>query len=153
MLLVKRGENKDMEKETAYPYPVPEFIEHLDLMQELLQHDEKIYSSLARLLEICHATVEHANAIWKTQRFLTEGPEMPTQDALGYALSRLVPVILRCAVGGWNELMMYIENHEDYPWYDPNEEYPVLPPRLGTPERAEWERAVQDILAQEAEMV
>ncbi len=35
-----------MDKTITYPYPVPAYVERLNELQTLLQHDEKIYSNL-----------------------------------------------------------------------------------------------------------
>ncbi len=137
-----------MEQEQTVSYPVMEFVEHLRQLEEQMGDDEHIHVNLANMLEACHATMEYANAIWAAGCFASEGPDMPTYQALGYGMSRLVPTILKCIVGGWRELMMLIDNHEEYPWYDPDEEYPVLPPRMTEEQRAVWEQDTELMLAE-----
>lgn len=116
------------EKTPKYPYPVPELIEHLEAMQRLGQDDGRIYSDLARLLKICHATMQYAHELWRSQSFFSGEPETPTCAALQYALQRLVPLIIDGTVSGWNELLIYIDHPEKYPWYNPERDWPCLPP-------------------------
>lgn len=113
-----------------YPYPLPELIASLEQMQEVTQHHEHIYSNLARLLKICHATMEHVRESWESQRFVNEGALEATCEALNYGLKRLVPLALDCTIGGWNELLIYIEHPERYPWYDPQRDWPSAPTAL-----------------------
>jgi hypothetical protein len=117
-----------------YPYPIPELIAHLEQVQACTQESEQIYHNLARLLKICHATMEHARELWEEQRFLDGEALVSTCQTLNYALKRLVPLALDCTVGGWNELLIYVEHPERYPWYDPQRDWPSAPTALSEAE-------------------
>lgn len=51
-----------------YPYPIPELIQHLELAQAETRDRDHLYVNLARLLKICHATMQHAQEIWQSGR-------------------------------------------------------------------------------------
>ena len=111
-----------------YPYPQPELIAYLERAQRQTQDRDHIYSHLARLLKICHATIEHAHALWQGQCFQEWGPELATSEALQYSLGRLVPLILEHTPAGWAGLLNYVEHPEQYAWYDSRRDWPLLPP-------------------------
>jgi hypothetical protein len=117
-----------MAKQPRYPYPIPELIERLEAMQKEADEDDRSYGNLALLLKLCHATIENAHAIWQQNRFAEKGPNIPVYDALNYGLSRLVPLMIDCTACGWHELLTYVENPERYSWYDPDYDWPQLPP-------------------------
>ncbi len=133
--LLERKER--MAKRPKYPYPIPELIEQLEAMQAAEQSDEQAFGDLARLLKICHATMQNAHAIWQGCRFTGENPYTPTWDALNYGLKRLVPLIIEGTASGWHELLTYIEHPEKYPWYDPEHDWPQVPPLEIRPEEIE----------------
>lgn len=117
-----------MAKRPKYPYPVAELIAYLERTQEETQDDYHLYGDLARMLKICHATMQHAHEIWQARLFEIEGPEIAASDAIQYGLGRLVPLIIDHTVSGWPELLTYIEHPEQYSWYDPDLDCPLLPP-------------------------
>ena len=123
-----------MQKKPTYPYPVPALIAHLEATQASDQKDEQDYTVLAKLLQVCYATVENANALWQAGRFGTEEPEIPTYEAIHYGFKRLIPLIIDATVSGWHELLIYIEHPEKYPWYNPETDWPCAPPLLSSPD-------------------
>ena len=79
-------------------------------------------------LQVCHATVEHANQIWRTGRYTTEDPEIVTCQAVQFGFKRLISLLLAAMVGGWQELLAYIEHPERFPWYRPDTDWSRVPP-------------------------
>ena len=117
-----------MAKRPRYPYPVPELLAYLEAMHDLEQDEQLDYRLLARLLQVCHATVEHANQIWRTGRYITEDPEIVTCQAVQFGFKRLIPLLFGAMVGGWQELLAYIEHPERFPWYRPDTDWSRVPP-------------------------
>ena len=117
-----------MKQRQRYPYPVPELIAYLEAMHDLEQDEQLDYLLLAKLLHICHATIEHANQIWHTGRYTREDPEILTYQAVQFGFKRLIPLLLGATVGGWHELLAYVEHPERFPWYNPDTDWPCAPP-------------------------
>ena len=117
-----------MSKKPRYPYPVPALIAYLNAMQDSTQDDEHDYTVLANLLTFCHATVAHANELWHTGRFASEEPDLLTYRAIQFGFKRLIPLIIGSTVGGWHELLAYVEHPEHFPWYDPDTDWSCVPP-------------------------
>lgn len=125
---LKKTRRKSMPKKPKYPYPVPEFIAYLEATQEIRQNEEHDFIVLAKLLQFCHATLENAHAIWNSGRYAQEEPEIPTYDAIQFGFRRLIPLMINSTVGGWHELLTYVEQPEKYPWYDPLVDWSCTPP-------------------------
>ncbi|HEX7737038.1 MAG TPA: hypothetical protein VF458_19495 [Ktedonobacteraceae bacterium] len=109
-------------------YPVPELIAYLEAMQDAAQNEENEFRVLAQLLLRCYAITEHANALWRSGRFTCEEPETLACKATHYGFRRLVPLLIESMAGGWREMLAYIEHPEQYPWYNPNTDWPAAPP-------------------------
>ena len=110
-----------------YPYPIPELIQHLELAQAETQDRDHLYANLARLLKICHATMQHAQEIWQSGRLQGRYAEFAAADAMQYGLGRLVPLIIDHTPAGWPGLLNYIEQPEKYAWYNPVRDRQILP--------------------------
>jgi len=138
-----------MPKRARYPYPVPELIAYLEAMQDFTKDDEHDYTILANLLTFCHATVEHANMLWRSGRFATEEPDTLTYQAIHFGFKRLIPLIIGSTVSGWHELLAYVEHPEHFPWYNPDVDWPCVPP-LNQFRPEEDEIDTEEVLAIEA---
>lgn len=123
-----------MSKKRKYPYPVPEFLACLEARQEEARANagdgegENEYLVLARLLELCHATVEHANEGWRAGHYSGEDALEQTYEAIQFGFRRLIPLLLDSVAGGWHELLASIEQPAAYPWYNPLIDWPCTPP-------------------------
>jgi hypothetical protein len=117
-----------MSKKRKYPYPVPEFMAYLEAAHEETREDAEEYLVLARLLELCHATIEHANAGWQAGQYRGEETPELVYKAIQYGFRRLVPLLLANVVGGWHELLMYVEQPAHYAWYDQLVDWPCARP-------------------------
>jgi hypothetical protein len=113
-----------VEKLVNYPYPLPEFIAYLEQMHTQPSEDPEHYARLADILQTCFSVVEEANARWRVGTFAREDTFFNSEILLGSVLGQLIPAILKGMIGGWFELLCYIDDPENYPWYDPAEEYP-----------------------------
>jgi hypothetical protein len=118
-----------MKENANHPYPVPEFIAQLECMNEMIpvSESENIYGDLAELLQICYDVTADANGTWQQGHFFADDPKLQTIRVLNAAYKRLIPLILRGLPGGWFELLEYVKNIEEYPWFDPNEEFLCKP--------------------------
>lgn len=121
-------------KKRKYPYPVPEFLACLEARRAETRAGadegagEQEYLVLARLLELCHATMEHANEGWHAGHYSGEDALERTYEAIQFGFRRLIPLLLDSVAGGWHELLAYIEQPASYPWYDPLIDWSCAPP-------------------------
>ena len=108
----------------THPYPVPEFIAHLEQKGQEQSECPEAYTELAQQLQVCFDIVERANKLWKEGWFLGEQDFERSLDVLGDGEKRLFAMLLKNMVGGWWEVTSYIDDPENYPWFDPGQEYP-----------------------------